>query len=184
MKKKILMVAVVSLVFALCVGTALALEPVRVFVNDNEVIGDTPAQIVNGRTMVPLRFVAEALDAKVDYDPVHRKAIITTAKNKQEPTWNLMKVNGELTTWPYWEQDGILYMEYRNCIDLLEMKYQTPWHKVDYNSIKKAIIVDQRVVTVYEKTIGDFTCVSLQDLKRQEIFDYEWDSDKHNLTFK
>lgn len=183
MKKKMLMVVILGLVLALCVGTALALEPVRVFVNGTEVIGDTPAQIVNGRTMVPIRFAAEALDAKVDYDPVHRKVIITTQK-KQEPTWNLMKVNGEPTTWPYWEEDGILYMEYRNCVDLLEMKYKTPWHKVDYNSIKGAIIVDQRVATAYEKTIGDFTCVSLQDLKRQEIFDYEWDADEHNLTFK
>lgn len=184
MKKKILMVAVVSLVFALCVGTALALEPVRVFVNGNEVIGDTPAQVINGRTMVPIRFVAEALGAEVNYDQVQRRVIITTPRKSQEPTWNLMKVNGKPTTWPYWERDGMLYMEYRNCIDLLEMKYQTPWHKVDYNSIKGAIIVDQRVVTTYEKTIGDFTCVSLQDLKRQEILDYEWDPVKHNLTFK
>ncbi|KUK40835.1 MAG: Copper amine oxidase-like domain-containing protein [Clostridia bacterium 62_21] len=36
-------------------------------VNGRKVALDVPAQILNGRTLVPLRFVAESLDAQVDY---------------------------------------------------------------------------------------------------------------------
>lgn len=41
---------------------------------------DVPAQIINGRTMVPLRFIAEALGAEVDWEPKDgktEKVIIT-----------------------------------------------------------------------------------------------------------
>ncbi len=38
---------------------------------------DTPPIIINGRTLVPLRFIAEAFGAKVDWIPEERKVIIT-----------------------------------------------------------------------------------------------------------
>ncbi len=37
-------------------------------VNGKNVKMDVPATVVNGRTMVPLRFVSESLGAKVNYD--------------------------------------------------------------------------------------------------------------------
>ncbi|MEN1758850.1 stalk domain-containing protein [Anoxynatronum sibiricum] len=39
---------------------------------------DTPATIVNGRTFVPLRFVAESTGADIQWDPVYRLIAITT----------------------------------------------------------------------------------------------------------
>ncbi|MBX6773620.1 MAG: hypothetical protein IRY83_18040 [Chloroflexi bacterium] len=39
---------------------------VRVLVNGQEVKGDVPASIYGGRTLVPLRLVAEAFGAKVE----------------------------------------------------------------------------------------------------------------------
>jgi hypothetical protein len=41
---------------------------------------DTPAKIVNGRTFVPLRFVGEALGAKVDWDQASLSVVITETK--------------------------------------------------------------------------------------------------------
>ncbi|MBQ3110796.1 MAG: copper amine oxidase N-terminal domain-containing protein [Clostridia bacterium] len=44
---------------------------------------DVPAQIMNGRTMVPVRAVAEAFGCKVEWDNATRTVIITTATVEQ-----------------------------------------------------------------------------------------------------
>lgn len=49
-------------------------------VNDEEVELDVPAMVENGRTLVPLRFIGEALGAIVDWDPA--KIITITGGNK------------------------------------------------------------------------------------------------------
>lgn len=180
---KIKKLAAITLAMALILGTgtALALDPIKIIVDGKEVAGDTPAQIVNGRTMVPIRLVAESMDAEVSWDSVNRQVII----NKAEPaeTWNIMKVNGEPTTWPYWIIDGDFYMEYRNCMDLLETVYKAPWHQIDYNSITKSLIIDRKAVGVYTKQAGDFTLVPLKDLQRHEVITYEWQAEEENLVF-
>ena len=43
---------------------------------------DVPPQVINGRTVLPLRFVSEQLGAKVDYIKVERKVEIRTQNNK------------------------------------------------------------------------------------------------------
>ncbi|MGE5391596.1 MAG: copper amine oxidase N-terminal domain-containing protein [Deltaproteobacteria bacterium] len=47
----------------------LTIGSTKAMVNGNEVVLDTPAAIIGGRTMVPLRFVGEALGAEVIYIP-------------------------------------------------------------------------------------------------------------------
>ncbi|MGH2348843.1 MAG: copper amine oxidase N-terminal domain-containing protein [bacterium] len=47
-------------------------------VNGNPITLDVPAQIVGGRTLVPLRFISESLGAGVQYDAASRSVIITT----------------------------------------------------------------------------------------------------------
>lgn len=46
------------------------------YVGDKEVTLDVPAKIVDGRTMIPLRFVAEAFGAEVQWDGAMNMAII------------------------------------------------------------------------------------------------------------
>lgn len=41
---------------------------VRVLVDNQEVLSDVPAHVADGRTLVPLRFVAQALGAQVEWD--------------------------------------------------------------------------------------------------------------------
>ncbi len=48
-----------------------------IYVNGVSVTIDTPSQIVNGRTMIPLRAVAEGLGMKVSYDDATRTISIT-----------------------------------------------------------------------------------------------------------
>lgn len=40
---------------------------------------DVPASIINGRTLVPVRFIAESIGAKVDWDSTTRTVIITSS---------------------------------------------------------------------------------------------------------
>lgn len=49
----------------------------EVFVDNNSVMNDVAPVISNGRTMLPSRFVAEALGAQVEWDETERKVTIT-----------------------------------------------------------------------------------------------------------
>lgn len=49
-------------------------------VNGRSVLLDTPARVLNGSTMVPLRFVAEALGARVSFEPATRTVAIRTGQ--------------------------------------------------------------------------------------------------------
>jgi hypothetical protein len=57
-------------------GTFQGFPIVNVFVNGTKVEGDTPAILFNNRTMVPIRFVSEALGCKVSWDAATYTAII------------------------------------------------------------------------------------------------------------
>lgn len=46
-------------------------------VNKNEVPLDQPATIVNGRTLVPVRFISEAMGASVEWDSQNKIVLIT-----------------------------------------------------------------------------------------------------------
>lgn len=183
MKIKNLAVMVLIGVMALGAGTAWALDPVKIIVDGREVVGDASVQIIDGHTMVPIRLVAESLDADVKWIPEKQQVIIHSAPKQPEESWNLMKVNDEPTTWPYWMIDGNLCMEYRNLRDLLETKYKAPWHTVDYNSINDSFIIDRKDVKVYPEQVGDFKVVPLQDLQRHGIIQYEWQAEQENLLF-
>lgn len=54
-------------------------------VNGQPVSLDVPAMIVRGRTLVPLRFVGEALGASVDWDPSRRLVFVTSGPSAGGP---------------------------------------------------------------------------------------------------
>lgn len=78
--------------FLLTCGTAYAAANgyykdrpiVRVFVNGQEVKSTVPGQIIDGSTMLPLRDIAEALGARVDWDQATYSAKITTQSSPVE----------------------------------------------------------------------------------------------------
>lgn len=53
-------------------------ENIRLIVNNREVRPDVPPQMINDRTMVPVRFVAQALDCQVDWDESGQTVIVTS----------------------------------------------------------------------------------------------------------
>ena len=79
---------IAGLVIGLLLATAevgfAANETIRIFVNGQEVVADVSPQIINGRVMVPARFIAEPLGATVTWDAVTRSVHITSA-NTQKP---------------------------------------------------------------------------------------------------
>ena len=76
----------------------LTIGNTRATVNGNAMILDVPATIINGRTLVPARFIAESIGCSVDWNSNTRTAIINTSNqtpnnntaiNKQKPIGNL-----------------------------------------------------------------------------------------------
>ncbi|GBF32636.1 chitinase [Desulfocucumis palustris] len=67
----------------------------KAYKNNTEVILDVPAKVVNGRTLVPLRFVSEALGAGVDWDGNTETVAITSAT--PAPVINDQASNGPIT---------------------------------------------------------------------------------------
>jgi tetratricopeptide (TPR) repeat protein len=56
----------------------LVLGDVKAYVNGEEVILEVPGERMNGRTMVPVRFISEALKAIVDWEPETTSVIINS----------------------------------------------------------------------------------------------------------
>lgn len=74
---------VVGLILGLIVGacsTAYAVQTVRMIVNGQEITSDVPAQVIDGRTLVPARALAEALGATVEWDAASNTVYITSGE--------------------------------------------------------------------------------------------------------
>jgi hypothetical protein len=86
MKKKKKWLIVLGLAVLICgfAAVAWADQPIKLVVNGQEIKPDVPAQIIGDRTMVPVRWIAEALGAEVEWDAVNRTVIIGTKANTPE----------------------------------------------------------------------------------------------------
>ena len=60
-------------------------RPISVVIDDVEQVYDQPPVMINDRTLVPIRFVSEALDAQVDWDQETATVIIKTADGAAAP---------------------------------------------------------------------------------------------------
>ncbi|MBC7339293.1 MAG: copper amine oxidase N-terminal domain-containing protein [Firmicutes bacterium] len=66
------------LLFGGLTATVFAASPIKLIVNGREIQLDVPPQLVNGRVMVPMRWVAEALGAGVEWDEMAQAVRVTT----------------------------------------------------------------------------------------------------------
>lgn len=85
MKKKWSIVAGIVVLLVALATVAFADTPIKLVVNGQEIKPDMPPQIINGRTMVPVRWVADALGADVQWDDKNKTVII----NKEEKLKNI-----------------------------------------------------------------------------------------------
>ncbi len=80
MKKMIICLTIAGLL--LMTGTALATDPIKLIVNGVETKTDVPPQIVKGRTLVPIRTVAESLNMNVRWDDDTKTVHIATPQSE------------------------------------------------------------------------------------------------------
>lgn len=71
---------VIGFLFATAVGVT-ASQNIRLIINGQEIETDVPPQMIDGRVMVPARFVAEPLGATVEWDEDSSSVIITSKIN-------------------------------------------------------------------------------------------------------
>lgn len=78
MKKKWLIVFGAVFLVAALATVGFAANPTKLIVNGQEIKPDVPPQIINGRTMVPVRWIAEALGADVQWDEENKIVWVNT----------------------------------------------------------------------------------------------------------
>lgn len=89
MNKKVLIITCVTAILLL-IGSVIALagSPIKLMVNGRTIQSDVDPMLVNGRTMVPIRVVAEALGANVTWDEATNTVIIDGNTAGGESTTN------------------------------------------------------------------------------------------------
>jgi hypothetical protein len=181
MRRKSVFILALLLLVTMFVFTVNAAQPTLIYVNGELIEPDVPAQIIDDRLMVPVRFIAESLGAEVEYDGV--KNTVTISAPEDSNSYNLIKLNGERTTWPYWIEGDKLYLEQRNCIEMLRSVYKPQWHNVNIFS-DGTVSIDHKNIKVDTKQIDGFTAIYINDLKRLKIIDYDWDIQTGNIVLK
>lgn len=173
-------VLTVSLVIALLVSVSLASsQNIKLFVNGKEIVTDVPPRIVDGRTLVPVRVVAEELGAKVEWDELNNKVSVTTLKQP----YKFLKLNGDQTPWLYWEEDGRLYVEIHNIQEMIKSRHSQRQVYLAFSSDK--IIVDNRTIELPVKMFDNFKAAPLDHIfNNTGMLEFTWDSAAGNLKLK
>ncbi len=63
---------------------AAAQDPIKLIVNGREIQCDVPPQLINGRVLVPARFVAEPLGARVEWDEQGQAVRVISVSTPEE----------------------------------------------------------------------------------------------------
>lgn len=89
--KKQLICCVLGISLTLSTVALAATSAIGIKVNGSLIKPDVPPQIVNQRTLVPIRFVAEALGASVNWDPAKNTVIINSSLAQNTPLPSIQK---------------------------------------------------------------------------------------------
>jgi hypothetical protein len=170
-------------IIVLLAGTGYAQNVIGIVVNGNQVSSDVPPQIVDGRVLVPLRTVAEALGATVNWDSASQSVIVTQNMPQTVNAPPTIIVNGEQTTWPFWYENGSLYLEYHDAIALLRMAYPANNYSIGYSIANNYLTINSGVYTVPWVKKGNYDVVSITYLHNiWNFIDYSFDPQTGKLT--
>lgn len=166
--KKVSLGVVLGLVVGLLVGTmALADAPIKLFVDGKEIVCDVPPQIIDGRTMVPARYVAEALGATVEWDGANNSVLIHSAGQaaakapegvKEEVSSDItyVDVNVTIDGVPLTLNNGVIFeygQYYLPAVEVCEaigatVQYSNSTFTVSYGGKQSSTVVGSRFVTM------------------------------------
>jgi hypothetical protein len=92
-----ILIGVMLGMFLAFAGMAFSEEiPIRILLDGREIYSDTPPQIINDRTFVPIRVISEALGVHVEWDQEARAVVLTSPENL--PPFSIVsyeKINSE-----------------------------------------------------------------------------------------
>ena len=123
-------------------STAAAENPIRLIVNGKTIQTDVPPQMMEGRVMVPIRWVAEALGAEVKWDEENRAVMIDTKtqSGQYENPYRYPRLPQEITSPEMLLQAYFASLAYANNLSLEQstaaggtlgmgqQPYQTAYH--------------------------------------------------------
>lgn len=81
MKKMLSVIVMISSLF-IFTSTSFAAEPVNIIVNNKQIQTDTPPLFEKGRVLIPIRAVAESLDASVQWESKTKTATVSKWSKK------------------------------------------------------------------------------------------------------
>ncbi|MCK8059332.1 MULTISPECIES: stalk domain-containing protein [unclassified Fusibacter] len=131
----------------------LTIDEVTAYVNNKPSLLDVPATIIDSRTMVPLRFISEALGAHVEWQADTRTVLITTKSTKPSGSYEDISL-------------GMSFDEVASVLGdvdrVVESMFGFQWNMFhnDYADFNMIGIRDNRVVAIYSMAgiqIGDKT---------------------------
>ena len=99
--KKWLAVTGLVILFGTIATIVFAASPIKLVVNGQETKPDIPLQLINGRTMVPVRWFAKAMGADVQWDGQNNTIII----NKPYAVASVFEAKAKL--YPFKEKSGM-----------------------------------------------------------------------------
>lgn len=180
MYRKVGSAFLVLLLILLGSNSLWAASSMKIIFNGRDLKTDAAPQIINGRTMVPLRVIADALGAEVSWDD-EQKIVFIEKKVDQTADWQFVKVNGEDTTWPYWIRDGKMYLEHRNAIQLVREANRAPLHSVTYFPHSNTLYVDDLAYPLALNNEGKYKIVNIDYFRDLGIVNYNWDAAEENI---
>lgn len=158
-KSKYLLIGLVTGLIMATATFALAANPIKLVVNGQEIQCDVPPQNINGRVLVPARFVAESLGASVTWDAANNAVVITSVtplvveeKNISSPTVEAGEQEVKETTFKGLkaiEVDGKIYFgitEWTNKMRNTGKEVKITWDDKTFN-----IQIDDQNVVIPKK---------------------------------
>lgn len=146
MKKKWLVFTGVAILAVALTTVAFADNPIKLFVNGQEIKPDVPPQLINGRTMVPIRWFAEALGADVQWDEqnnavnINKPHFVTSLPEAKTKLYSLQEINGMYDGFVLEVNGNRKYFDWRNLISST-WKPQLLFSDLNQDSEKELIII-------------------------------------------
>lgn len=111
---------------------------IKIIVNNKEIKPETPAYIENGRTMVPLRFISEALGEKVDWKNETKTVVIGDNKASLVIGSKEIQANGKKITIdsPAVIKDSRTFVPLRAIAEILGAK-------VDWDGNTRSVVINR-----------------------------------------
>lgn len=145
----------------------------KIVINGNPIHSDVPPQIINGRTMVPVRVISEATGANVNWDQQNRRVTVSTESTLAFPdhltlgfeSAGLEGVEQIQTVPSTWEKKGSLELGRMNQAELILDLYEV--ESVGVPAINGVFTYNNQQFVLYDLAAGTTNEVKNQNLGLQ-----------------